>query len=679
MLRTAKHEEFHLVMEQLARQLGVREEGFVDGCLKCLGLRWSDRKAGLLYKHLKRIEREKLREGDVFSPRPPAEELDGDYRYAVSVRQAIREYCTTTEVLPVGCSRRQLNGGFGLWGLRRRGKTSCIYSILDPLIREGLSVVVTDFKKDYRGLLDYHMNVQIFRIEDPLYYQNPFETILPATVDDTINGFISNVCSQFQLLQGSLGFHSREITMFFHMLDDPVNNPPSLRQYISFLDHRNLQGDDNQFRTRFMRVAGGLIARTNGSLDCSKGIPLSKICRPGQVTVIELDGLLGSHAAFLATDIHLKLFNRRKALADRGADDGQVILVADECKNLYPAAKERMPEEGIPLLYKLFCEAAEFGMGGNVLADQSRSIISRLVTDNLLIHICFRLGNEELKWLGSSKRFTKEQLDHIANQEVGQAVVVSEFGMEPIIIPDTFAHRNPVSETKRIRHMKPIYEELMADVRPPIKLPKKFWIEIETKSLELPDTQKLFLELVYANPYDVESELFAKSEIHPSSAHRMVEKMVKGRLLNKVPISTGRRGGNIVLLRLTQTGLQAIGKMPLAEGGNESIEHRFWKERICRKLIAAGMECEIEASLGDSCRVDVLVRKAGQPMGAVEVCLSERHVKENIIGDLAGCPKVLLACRTKTLTEKIERIVKREIPEELIPRIEFRTLSQYLE
>jgi len=661
-------------------KLGVRDEAFVDGSLAFLSLRWSEERARRLYRYLKRIERDQIRTGDIFSPHPPAEELDGEYRYAVSAREVTQGYGTSTQIFPVGINQRELNIGIGIWGMRGKGKTTLIYSLLDPLIRAGISVVIFDYKRDYRALLSYYKNIQIFRLEDPRYYQNPLETVPPATVEDIINGFVSNVCNQFQLLQGSLGFHSRELTNFFSIWDDPANNPPSLRQYLAFLDHRNLHGDDNQFRTRFMRVAGGLLARTHGSLDCSKGIPLDRICRPGWVTIIELDSFLSSHAAFLATDHNQKLFNRRKALADRGAEDGPIISVNDECKNLFPVAKERSPEEGIPLLYKLFCEAAEFRIGGSILADQCRSFVSRMVADNLQRHIYFRLGGQELNWIASTQRFTSEQVDCIANLGVGQAIVISEVGMESIIIPDTFAERKQISETQRIQHMKPIYDELMSYVQLPIKIPEKFWTEFRLELAELTERDTAFLKLVHTNPYALASEIYSRSGLHPSSADRMARKMIKEGLLTKTSIPTGKRGGNIVLFRLTPDGLRVTGLKPLSEGRNESIEHHFWKERIMRKLAASGMDCEMEARLSDYCRVDVLVRKAGRIVAAVEVCLSERHVEENILGDFqAGAPKVILACRTRTLMDKIERMVKREVSEELKGNIGFRALAEYLE
>lgn len=155
-------------------------------------------------------------------------------------------------------------------------------------------------------------------------------------------------------------------------------------------------------------------------------------------------------------------------------------------------------------------------------------------------------------------------------------------------------------------------------------------------------------------------------------------------LINIDRIPTGKKGGPMSVMQITEAGYHLLAKLDVEceqPVGHGSIEHTFWQYTIYHWAIAQGFPAKIEQWLNNKA-VDVGVEWREKKV-AVEVAL-ENMEKElnNLIADLeAGWDQIIFAVLTDKELNRLKNEIARRFGSKLLEngKVGFMKLSTFLE
>jgi len=191
-----------------------------------------------------------------------------------------------------------------------------------------------------------------------------------------------------------------------------------------------------------------------------------------------------------------------------------------------------------------------------------------------------------------------------------------------------------------------------------------------TNESALSETEKAMLMEIYNHPYRTVTRHYdngvAGEKLSAGKGGRLINKLVQKHLIAEHAINLGGRGGGAKLVELKDKGYKAIGMKPKPGiGRGADWEHGFWQYHISERLkdVQGIKKATIEGRLLDKF-IDVLVETENEKI-AIEIEMTPNHALVNIEKDLsAGCSKVFVGCKDKSVLENINRIVE-SFPDEM--------------
>ncbi|CAB1062330.1 hypothetical protein D1BOALGB6SA_7106 [Olavius sp. associated proteobacterium Delta 1] len=195
----------------------------------------------------------------------------------------------------------------------------------------------------------------------------------------------------------------------------------------------------------------------------------------------------------------------------------------------------------------------------------------------------------------------------------------------------------------------------------------------------LSDEEKQLLENVFERPNQPVTRRTSMLGLSPYKMNKLKSSVIAKNLAEQFSINLGKDfGGNITLLALTDSGYKVLGKKRSSKKlQNESHEHWWWKEMICRHYVNKKIPAEIEKYVNGK-HADVGIRYKGSDI-AIEVELSPKNAITNIIQDLnAGFDKVLSCSKNKRILNEIAGQF-RALPEheQFKDKVTLRQLSEF--
>ena len=111
--------------------------------------------------------------------------------------------------------------------------------------------------------------------------------------------------------------------------------------------------------------------------------------------------------------------------------------------------------------------------------------------------------------------------------------------------------------------------------------------------------------------------------------------------------------------------------------GKGDFKHKFWQHTVRKYFESIGTNPEIEKRYGNK-NVDVGFHMNEKKV-AVEIELSPDHLIENITKDLeAGCDFIIIAASSKTTANNYKAKIREKFEQDIMNKIEFRTLTDFL-
>lgn len=665
---------------------------------------------------------------DPFAPNPKGNDVDGLIRIGrVKGTRA-----------PFGLNPDELNQHTLITGRSGSGKTTILYLVAAQLLHHRIPFLAFDVKQDYRHIHRYTDDCYVFN-----YKNFKFNPLRPPTGSDPIRWMqaFTNVFAQaYYLMAGTKGILQDVISELYHEYDvfngkDVYPSMQDLLERVRLYPVERQYGRIPGFVESAQNRLKECILPLRQMFDCDKGLPIEDLLN--KPVIFEFDGLLSENQLFLTTLIMRFIFEYRISNKQRGSL--RHIILFDEAKMIYDRNRDNIQGLGPNEVTQFTSQIREFGEG-LVAADQMPFILSEVIKSNVHTMICMsQSGGKNIDDMTKAMHLSPEQIpalkELVSDKENGrfEAIVrMSGKWTRPFIIEiPPFPVEKSVTEYELNTKMRPLVEQLSAMTTPRTpytqiietkRKEKQAKMEGEKKQTQaagvkpneapLPTTsedttqKKIQAQNAGSNggtpptppekvegniliriltdireyPFSDQKERIERLNLSNSSStnNKYFKELEKEQLVKAHKISLGSKRGVKVFYEITDEGKRYARMNDFTIPGKGDFKHKFWQHTVAKYFESKVTNPEIEKRYGNK-NVDVGFLM-NEKKFAVEIELSPDHLIENITKDVeAGCDYIIIAASRKTEAEKYRTKALGKFNQDTLSRIEFRTLTDFLQ
>lgn len=591
-------------------------------------------------------------------------------------------------------SRAQLLNGAFISGSTGTGKTSLLTRmILQERQDPRNTLLIFDLKDDYAGLglLDRTLVLKLENLKI-----NLFEPWLGVTPEEHQSNLLFLLGQSFWLNSPSLS----KITEALQHCQSK-GTPASLQTVIASLQQRlntTRAGPEKDYLFRAVDRLKDLQAESRNVLECSAGHPLAQLFNtPSLTIVIDVSGFREDIKAFYTSYLLSSLYLHRKANQQRVTTTEHYInIYIDECSSLYPENLEGR-EGAVPRLQELANKYREFGISQRYATQEPSKVLTTIM--NLGIFISFSVRPEEdrravTNALGNKSFPSLPPGTAIASIETWSKPFI--FYTPPIKIAKGVSHdlvkqrmQDIVSRLPWTPHDHSVAEELPS--HPDIQSSNSPETAREVSSTSntttpatddgkaLDNLEDAFLRDA-ANPkffWSFLKERFERLNIPSASVQQKVLKSLIARNLIRIWKVVVGRGSRASIAEVLDQGWKHLKLERPSQQGDHSHAGRYYLHQLHSRLDKLGWQPQIEASLSNGRRADLLAQTPSGVQVAVELAMTASHESHNALKTLeAGVTiHVVVAEDLKTLDSVKKGLEKHSL---FTSRIRLCTVTEFL-
>jgi hypothetical protein len=300
------------------------------------------------------------------------------------------------------------------------GKTTLFYNLMTQLDSPFWAF---DRKQDYRHLTNQMDDLLVLPWKK--LKLNPLKPP-PGVAPDRWNNIFSIIFSQsFSLLTGSEGFLTTAVAELYVKYNLYQSQPDS---YPSLYDLTNLVRSDQisvgpasaSYKDRVYWRLNPILMTVGDIFHCSEGYPIEELLQRN--VVFEIGGLNRNLQRFLQQILFAYVYEY--LLAQGSRDEGlQLVLFADEAKQLFSVYLERQDASGMPEIDDMLAKARQMGLS-TVAADQEPSKLTDSLKANTKTKVLLPVADQkQFQAIAESMNLDRRQSDYAKRLDTGQAVI----------------------------------------------------------------------------------------------------------------------------------------------------------------------------------------------------------------------------------------------------------------
>lgn len=573
---------------------------------------------------------------DPFMPHPEDDEVDGEIKLGL---------CAETAAI-FGINFDELMQGTLIVGRPGSGKTTLTYNIIQRANELGIHSLILDIKKDYRHLIRKLPDTLVFRADNENFRWNPLQR--PEGVDRVshITNFADITSEAHAVYDGTNNYLVEHLSRLYDKIEQPnlIDLQNAIKNEKQILITRTAR-----YRESALNRLASIMVKMGSAFKHRKGYKIEKLLDDYNI-VIELDNLGSKGCIYLSSLILSHVFQYRIANNMRGIKQKPALVIVDEGNEIFDRNLER--QIGGLTLTSMAREAREFQLG-MVCSCQVPDAISDSIK-NVYTRVLMSLSEGfNLKHIAESLGLTAEQAESNFSLIPGQAIIRLAGRYDKPFLAQfvDYPLEKNISNEEVQEHMNPLLEKLNAE--------HGFAEEqeiVEEKQEEPTPDERIILAGIYSEPFLNINERCKKHKISSSyGRYDLIKRLTKElKLCEIIEVNLGRRGRNPQFFVLTDAGFKVLEKRDVKI--NESnFEHSFWQNRIAEHF--KEFNPRIEKKINGK-KIDVVIEYDGRLI-AIEIAMTDAYEKQNIIKDLeAGCEKVIIACKNKTVLKKVNIIIE---------------------
>lgn len=557
-----------------------------------------------------------------------------------------------------------------LYAQTGHGKSTVLYIVIKQHLLNNTPFVFYDQKEDGRALLREHKQLIVIPWKKLVW--NPLR---PPPGMDLANWWsnLSQICGY------SFGWFVASSNYLLEHMDrlDRKEIPTMQELYSSIVNTEETSRRRSEYHDVVENRLRAIVSVFGDNLATREGIPIEKLCE--LPVVIELSGLRPTEANWLVEVMLSWIYFYRLYNAQRGEKLRQVIII-DEAHRIFDRSKEfreTAQEMGTPIISIFPSQFRDFGTG-LCLSSQTPSFLMETVHANTLIKIVGNLGNgNDIEAISNAMGLDEETRESIHKLKRGQWIVrMSDRYTEPFLIetPD-----HPVSKDVSDEEVETRLKSTLGQYLPKKEANSKTQ-HTRTITPELSEDASSMLIDVNLHPFRQMATRSKELELSWRRLEGAKSELIERELVKEVDVVLGsyRPVKYLIPTSYALSTLAMLGqdtrfwKYILHSGGG--FEHRLHIVFIRNLAIGGGYKVQIEKTLSNGKRIDILMLKEGKRIG-VEV-----QLRNSGLGDKAEAIEeldelVIIVRDSKSLKTMKDEVAK--LAPELRTKIRAYTIGQY--
>ncbi len=326
-----------------------------------------------------------LRETVLMEPPSRQEAMNGDIEIGTVLYGKKRLY-------PFKIDKEMMLSHFGIFGSTGYGKTNLSYLLAEQLSEKKIPVIIFDFsKRNYRDLLNTELRdmIKIFTVGrnvSPLKF-NPLRPPDGIQLSQWMKEFSVIFDHAYWLLGGGRHIILKAMDGVYAERSDP--RMLDLKKWVGeYAENIGSAREKNWLATASRPLESLCFKEVGEIFECDEGTVPSEFLAPGQITILELDGLTDSDKTFFI-EITLQWL-RDWMLINGEREKLQCIVILEEAHHILNRDKaNKMGSETVIDL--VFREVRELGVG-MIYIDQHPSLISYPALGNTSTQVYMNLA-----------------------------------------------------------------------------------------------------------------------------------------------------------------------------------------------------------------------------------------------------------------------------------------------
>lgn len=584
---------------------------------------------------------------------PSVENANGDF----PIGQVVYNGKT---IMPLSLREEDLIHQVGIFSITGGGKTNLGMLLALHLLKKNTPFLIIDWKRQWRHLLSLSdkdnpelKNLKVYTIGRsvvPLQW-NPFRgppnvhwktwLAVMAEVFEKSHlggpGVADYFLGIYEKVFSDLGFNKHEEKMCPNFFDG-----------LKELQQSKVSGREFLWKQSTKRIFHSFVFGPHaGAFNARNPIKLEELLE--QPVIFELDQELPKALRVFFTEIILRFIHLHR-LSQGESKQLRHLLFLEEIHNLFSGAQHEKNVSNS--LENIFREIRAFGQG-LVSITQHPSLLPIYVLGNCHVQILLPLQHEEDIWAAKKSVFLEKGEEiYFDRLKTGEGIVKIKTRVAPCLVrfPLVPVKIDQVDDDFVKKHMTGFFADLSRN-----NSKNEVLTLISTQDSVSENEQKLLID-VLRFPLCSVSTRYQKLNMNPRQGHSLKDSLVSRGFLETIGISTAK--GRIVLLKLTERACQWLKTKGYDVPADvNSLEHRFWKDRVANYYRQMGFEVQVE-KLINGARPDIIVIGGGVKM-AVEIETGKSKPVENIVKNIkAGFDYVISVPTSETVEANITAHLK---------------------
>jgi len=524
-----------------------------------------------------------------------------------------------------GLHGNEIPSHIGIYGMSGSGKTTLAYTILKSLMERGKKVLIFDWKRNYRPLLQtpWASDIVVLTVGRPIAPLN-FNILIPPKGADPkqwLKRLINVINSAYYCGHGVASLLIRAISgcyKDFGVYDGSVTSWPTMEDVERYLlsDPAGKRKGGTWLASALRTVETmnfGEMGRILNSCP-DKPLPLDQLLKHN--VIMELDSLDTSDREIIIDTI--LMYIHTAALCEAKKETVANVLVLEEAHHVVKKSDKVEGKTGHSQVDTSIRELRELGYG-IIFIDQQISKISTTALANTYTTFLLSQGYPaDIRTAAKIALLEKEQEVYFGQMNKGQAIVKMQGRyFQPFLINFPDSTHKKLHITDELVHKRwsdwfsrysSAEQPAIASITPIQVLPNS--TKVKKKNEGLNEFEQLLLLDVVKNPFSGIAKRYKGMQLAVGRCNDAKNALLeKGFIIEKETIT---RRGKIKLLEITRAGIGEINKIPDIEEHtrSEGIVHRFWKNQAMEHFRNKGYTVVEEKPLNSTGkRVDIDVFK----------------------------------------------------------------------
>jgi len=587
-----------------------------------------------------------LQDRVILLPPPEEEQAKGEFVLGNAIYR-------DKKLFPIYLKEEDFIKQIGIFSITGGGKTNTAMLLALQLLKKGIPFMVIDWKRQWRSMLSLKDfpgldKVEVYTVGRDVipFLWNPFRP--PPNVD--YKSWLSVIveCLEKSHL-GGLGVGDFIFRIYEKLFkeDKGENFYPNWYDGMHELENIKVGGREFLWWQSTKRIFKSFtFGPSSKSFNARSPIKLEELFE--KPVILELDQEMPKPLRIFFMELVLRFIHLYR-LSQGESEELRHVLFLEEIHNLFQ--KNKYEKDKIDSLENVYREIRSFGQGLVSITQHCSILPTHILGNAHTLIFLLQQHQEDIESARKSLFIERDDEVYLNMLKTGQGIVKIMERINPCLVQFLYVPvKKGIITDEWLKINMRGYSKPASDAKESKNRGYSEGDNKEDEFKEYPsDSKERFLADIFLNPLSSVTQRYKRIGVYLQAGNQCKNNLIEHGFIVRKKIVT--RTGWITLFELTQKGRMILNGLGYkAVDDKESIEHKYWKQKIGEYYKAKGFDILIEEHING--KPDVIVI-SGSKRIAIEIETGESYYLKNIERDIKLFDEVICVAVNKDVEAKI--------------------------